>query len=112
MPGWSPIERIPQDRMADGGQVGPQLVGAAGVGLEFEPAPARPGLQQLPVGVGCFARRIGPIEGWLAAVAGQGQLDTPGWLAGHADHIGPVGLAHQPLGEKLAEGPVQSRLEG
>ena len=30
-----PIERVPQDRMADRRQVGPQLVGAAGVGLEF-----------------------------------------------------------------------------
>ena len=98
--------------MADLRQVDPQLVGAAGEGLEFQPAPMGTGLQQLPVGVGGLACRIGSIEGRVAALAGQGQANAPRGLGRHAEHIGPVGLAHQPLGEQLAQGPVQVRLEG
>ena len=90
----------------------PQLVGAAGEGLEFQPAPEPTGFQQLPVGVGGFAGRVGSIEGRVAALAGQGQANAPRGLGRHAEHIGPVGLAHQPLGEQLAQGPVQVRLEG
>jgi hypothetical protein len=111
-PGLSPIERVPQDRMADRRQVGPQLVGAASVGLEFQPAPERTGLQELPVGVSGFAGRVGAIKGWLAALAGQGKVNTSRWLGRHAEHIGPVGLVHQSLGEQLAQGPVQGRVEG
>jgi hypothetical protein len=98
--------------MADGVQVGPQLVGAARVGVEFQPAPEPTAFQQLPVGVGGFAGRVGSIEGGLAALAGQGQANAPHGLGRHAAHIGPVGLVHQPLGEQLAKGPMQVWLEG
>ena len=81
-------------------------MGAAGLGLQLQAAPAWAGREQLPVGVGGFAGRVMAVKGGMAAQAGQGQVDAAGWLGRHSQHVGPVGLAHQPFGEQLAQGPV------
>ena len=106
------IERIAEDRMAQPGQMHPQLVRAARVGNELQAAPAAMALQQLPVGAAGLTRRDYPVQRRTAADPGQGLIDRADLLPRLAGHLGQVGLVDLPLGEAQGERAMAGRVPG
>ena len=106
------IERIPQDRVTQPGQMDPQLVRTTGVGLQPQPAPASPPLQAPPIGATGPTGGMHPIERWPVAGLGQGRLHPPGRGRRPPGHIGQVGASHPPRLQGHRKAPVGLRIAG
>jgi hypothetical protein len=98
------VERVAEDRMAEGGEVDPELVAPPGEGAELDPGRAALAGEHPPVGDRGLAALVADhLPGAVRPVADQRQLDPPLLPGEGAGDAGDVGLGDLPALELPAE---------
>src|SRR5262249_57288491 len=98
------VERIVQDRAAEGRAVNADLMGTSGVRAQLEPGKTAAAAEQPIVGIGGLAGRIGDhAPSGLAGDLAERQLDPALRGGGRADDDGPIDLLDAAGGEQAAE---------